>query len=381
MRVLHLRRAFLKPTETFIFNQIKHFDQANSIILARDTENEHAFAGLDVRAYRIQKTGLVHWLSDMKYRTIWQMSVHERAFYVRQVKQVRPDILHAHFAVDAGYFLPLTHRIPIPLVVSCYGYDITKFPRQFFPIGNLLLTRVWQRADLVLAMSNDMRKDLIQLGCPPSKIKVHYYGADLVRFSFVEREFMPERLTVLFVGSIDVEKKGVIYLLEAFAYIARQRPNVRLRLVGRGASSMQSLVSRLNLEKSVSFAGFIEHDHLPKEYASAHIFCHPSVTTKAGDKEGLPGTIVEAMATGLPIVSTNHAGIPEMVENGTHGLIVGERDVNAIAQSLLMLIDNPTLRLSLGRQAAKYAQERANAAYLATHRESLYSEAMTLRKR
>jgi len=138
-----------------------------------------------------------------------------------------------------------------------------------------------------------------------------------------------------------VDRKGVEDVLRAFAQIAKQRPQLELRFVGSGPlrSKLEQLARAHGLENRVSFAGFVRHEELQGEFSGAHIFCLPSRTLKNGIKEGIPNTIVEAMATGLPVVTTRHAGIPEMVRDGEDGFVVAERDVTAIAQALLTLVD------------------------------------------
>jgi glycosyltransferase involved in cell wall biosynthesis len=172
------------------------------------------------------------------------------------------------------------------------------------------------------------------------------------------------------------ERKGVEDVLRAFAQIARQSPHVELRFVGSGPlrSQLQELARTWELEKQVSFAGFVRHEKLRDELSRAHIFCHPSRTLENGDKEGIPGTIVEAMATGLPVVTTRHAGIPEMVRDGQDGFVVAERDVKAIAEALLTLADQPDLRALMGRTASRRVQQKADAVRLTAELEAIYDD-------
>jgi glycosyltransferase involved in cell wall biosynthesis len=116
---------------------------------------------------------------------------------------------------------------------------------------------------------------------------------------------------ILFVGTLK-ERKGVEDVLRAFAQIADQRPKAELRFVGSGQlrSKLERMVRAWGLENRVSFAGFVHHEMLQDELSRAHIFCHPSRTLKNGEKEGIPGTIVEAMATGLPVITTDMQAFP-----------------------------------------------------------------------
>jgi colanic acid/amylovoran biosynthesis glycosyltransferase len=375
MRVVHLARTFLHRTETFIYSQLAHLPPEKAVVLVRDLQNQDHFPGMDLRAFdREPETGPKRW-SDINYRVLRRMTKYERQYYSRQLSALKPDLFHAHYAVDAAYFLDVCQQLNRPLVVSCYGYDVSSFPYRYLGWGWRYLQPVWRNASLVLAMSNDMREDLLRLGCPDEKIRIHYHGINLARFKYVERSLTVHLVRILFVGSLS-DRKGVEDVLRAFAQVAKQHPQVELRFVGSGflRSKLQQLARSWGLEDRVSFAGFVYHGNLQDELSNAHIFCHPSRTLKNGEKEGIPGTIVEAMATGLPVVTTRHAGIPEMVRDGEEGFLVAERDVNAISQALLTLIDKPDLRIQIGRKAAMRVQQDADVLRLTHELECIYDE-------
>ncbi|MDH7603247.1 MAG: glycosyltransferase [Armatimonadota bacterium] len=349
------------------------------MVLTRELLNPELFPYANLKAFCLESPGWRKRWADLNYKTLRRMSAYERHFYERQIRDWGADLLHAHFAVDASYFIALKQRLRTPLVVSCYGYDVSSFPNRYFGLGWHYLQPVWRWADLVLAMSNDMRTDLVNLGCPSDKIKVHYHGIDLSRFGYIERPLTADKIRILFVGSL-TERKGVNYVLQSFAQIADQRPQVELRFVGEGPlrSKLERSAQSLRLENRLSFAGFVRHEHLRDELNAAHIFCHPSVTMPDHDKEGIPGTIVEAMATGLPVVTTRHAGIPEIVTDGEHGFVVSERDIAAITRSLLVLIDNPALRAQMGAKAAQRATEMGDAIRQTAELESIYKEVLSI---
>jgi colanic acid/amylovoran biosynthesis glycosyltransferase len=375
MRVVHLIRTFLYRTETFIYTQVTHLPSKNAIVIPRDIQNLDRFPGVDLRAFNLDKdTWLKRW-SGINYRILRRMTNYERQYYLREIRLLNPDIIHAHYAVDAAYFLDVWRQLNRPLVVSCYGYDVSSFPNRYLGWGRRYLQSVWRHASLVLAMSNDMREDLLRLGCPDEKIRIHYHGINLAKFKYVERDLTAPVVRLLFAGSLS-DRKGVQDVLYAFAQVAKQHPQVELRFVGSGLlrSKLEQLARAWGLEGRVSFAGFVLHENLQDELSRAHIFCHPSRTLGNGEKEGIPGAIVEAMATGLPVVTTRHAGIPEMVRNGEDGFVVGERDVNAISQALLTLIDQPDLRIQMGRNAAMQAQQKADAVRLAEKLECIYRD-------
>ena len=353
MQVVHLARTFLPRTETFVYSQLAHLPPEKAVALARDAQHQDCFPDVNLRAFGLEPQNWHKRWSGINYRILRRMTHYERQFYLREIRALDPDLLHAHFAVDAAYFADVCRQFDRPLVVSCYGYDVSSFPNRYLGWGRRYLQPVWQCASVILAMSYDMREDLLCLGCPDEKIRIHYYGIDLAQFRYVERDLRATPVRILFVGSL-ADRKGVEDALSAFAQITTQHPRLELRFVGSGPlrSRLEQLVQMWGLQDQVSFAGFVSHDKLQGELSCAHIFCHPSRTLKNGDKEGIPGTIVEAMATGLPVVTTRHAGIPEMVRDGEDGFVVAERDVTAIARALLTLVTTPDLRALMGRKAA-----------------------------
>jgi colanic acid/amylovoran biosynthesis glycosyltransferase len=377
MRVGHLKRTYLLKTETFVYTQLHLLQQTEAFMLVHERiAGAEYFPGPDVRAFREVAQGWAGRLSELSYRRARLMLFAERAFYNREIAASAPNLLHAHFAVDAAYFIGLKRQFRIPLLVSCYGYDISRFPQSLHGLGRFYLRPVWRSADVLLAMSNDMRRDLLALGCPAEKILVHYHGINLARFGYSPRPAAPEPLMILFLGSLGNPKKGVDDILRVFAQVAAQRPQVRLRIVGDGhlRPTLEHLAASLGIAEQVTFVGFVPHERLHEELGAAHVFCHPSVTTPTGDKEGIPGTVVEAMASGLPVVTTRHAGIPEMVRDGEDGFVVAERDEAALVRSLLRLIDSSELRQRMGQAAAQQARAQGDAMKQTARLEAIYRD-------
>jgi colanic acid/amylovoran biosynthesis glycosyltransferase len=270
-------------------------------------------------------------------------------------------ILHFHYLVDARYFLLLKQSTHLPALVSVYGYDVSSFPRTLAGYGKHYLQPVLQEMDCFLAMSHDMRRDLVELGCPEEKIVVHYYGTDTDRFRFPNRTY-PEKGTVhiLMCGTLEIKKAQdrVLQALRLWDQRNGSGHTFHLTLMGDGPlrSRVEGLIRDYGWQDRVRVLGHVPYhqQRLVDEYWRADIFTLPSVTVK-GDKEGIPGTIIEAMACGLPVVSTCHAGIPEVISHGKNGLLVPEADLTAMAQALGRLIEDRALRERLGRAAARTA--------------------------
>jgi colanic acid/amylovoran biosynthesis glycosyltransferase len=214
-------------------------------------------------------------------------------------------------------------------------------------------------------MSEDMKNDLIKLDCPVNKIKVHYHGTDVQKFSFPERAYKKNNLPIFLLQVARlVPLKGQKFLIASLSRvfeIAKKSLDIRLRLIGEGTARNELLkyAAEKGIYHKVDFLGMISYatESLINEYRKADIFIHPSVTPPDGRKEGIPGTIVEAMASGLPVISTYHAGIPYIIQDGYTGILVKEWDIESLANAILKLVYDTGLREYLGRNAQKYATE------------------------
>ncbi|NTW32848.1 MAG: colanic acid biosynthesis glycosyltransferase WcaL [Bacteroidetes bacterium] len=296
------------------------------------------------------------------------------------IEENQIQIAHFHYGTDCGVFFPFTKRINIPSVVSFYGYDCSSFPK--FMMGNgkkYLSNRVFKRVTKVIAMSPDMKKDLLELGCPEEKIIVHYFGSDCKKFYLPQKQFdNKEIVTILNLGSL-VPKKGQLFLLKSIAEIAKKGiTNFRLRIIGTGIleKELKAYIHHHNLSRFVEFVGAIPYgnNELLREYHNADIFVHPSVIDSNGEKEGIPGTIVEAMSAALPVISTYHAGIPYIITNKVTGILVNEHDVEALTNALIELINNSELRKLIGLAGQRYAIENLDLIKKEIELEQIYQQ-------
>jgi glycosyltransferase involved in cell wall biosynthesis len=173
-----------------------------------------------------------------------------------------------------------------------------------------------------------------------------------------------------------IEKKGLDVTLRAFAEFRKKYPNAELILAGEGPleNQIKDLAHRLAIAGSVRYPGFLGQQELAAAYRSAHLFLHPSQTTTAGDQEGVPNAMLEAMASGLPVVATLHGGIPEAVHSGQEGLLVPERDSSALACALLEIADNAATYQTFSRNAAQSVRENFEQGRSIARLEGFYRE-------
>jgi colanic acid/amylovoran biosynthesis glycosyltransferase len=359
--VAHAIRGYLAPTETFVGNQVTLSRDHSSIVVAHHRSPNREFDIDDLYIINEQPHGIRRKLGDIAYATLRAFSPVDIEGAAGWVEQFRPALWHFHFAVDAAFFLPLYRQLDIPAVVSLYGYDVSSFPKKLGGFGRKYVARMFKQMDCFLAMSADMKHDAIALGAPEERVIVHYHGINAHRFQVDERSYARKKqFTILCVGTLE-PKKGQHYLLHAVAELRRHRPDInpRVVLVGKGplSSELEKIIEHENLADCVHLAGFIQHLNpaFLQYYRDADAFVHFSSTQPGYDKEGIPGTIVEAMASGLPVVATRHAGIPEAITDGTHGILLEETNPAGIAGALAQLYDSEDMCARLGRAAAHRA--------------------------
>jgi len=248
---------------------------------------------------------------------------------------------HVHYGNNYNFLEPLFNSINKCVVVSFHGHDAS---RAFKIYGNDCYKNLFKRADQITTPSYFMKNELVKRGCPDNKINIHRYGIDIQSFSKEKNKFPTNKITFLTVGRF-VEKKGIEYSIKAFAKI-KDSVNAEYLIIGEGPRHdiYKKLVKKLGLEDSVKFLGPKTKEDVLKYMKASDIFILTSVTAGDGDSEGVPVALTEAQAVGLPVVSTFHAGIPELVKNNKSGLLSNEKDVTAIASNMLSLALNERMR-------------------------------------
>ena len=307
-------------------------------------------------------------------------SLGDADIFTRRLAGASPRLVHAHFATDGLLALPLARSLGVPLVTTLHGYDVARSRAWLLGSGRvswikygLLRRRLMAQGDLFLAVSDAVRRQAIAIGFPAERVRTHYLGVDLSRFAASAER--PEPGLILHVGRL-VEKKGTRLLLEALARVRPERPEARLTVIGEGPERrpLERLCAELGLGEVVSFAGPLPPDQVAAAMRRAWLLAVPSVTARDGDAEGLPTVIVEAAASGLPTVGTDHMGIPEAIADGRTGFVVPERDVAALAARITELLGSDVQRVNMGAAARALAEDRFDAARQNAILEGYYDE-------
>jgi glycosyltransferase involved in cell wall biosynthesis/Flp pilus assembly protein TadD/ubiquinone/menaquinone biosynthesis C-methylase UbiE len=271
------------------------------------------------------------------------------------------DAFHVHYGPNFNLLQPLFRCLEKFILVSFHGYDVSSHLRTH---GNNCYDYLFKRANMITAPSAYIRDVLAARGCSRDRILVHRCGVNLNAFCPGRQKHQQAPTTLLTVARL-VEKKGIEYALKAFAELP-DRSDLQYRIIGDGPlrEELNELVGRLGLQNEVTFLGAQEKARVVEEMANADIFVLTSVTASDGDEEGLPVSLIEAHAMGLPVVSTRHSGIPELVIHGQSGLLAKERDVKGIAENMELLIARRELRGRFSANARKRVQEEFDIALL-----------------
>ena len=260
------------------------------------------------------------------------------------------DIIHCHYGRNGlkAILLKDLGVINGKIVVAFHGNDISRYLQIH---GDDIYSYLFNRADLLQPISHHWQEKLITLGCHPDRVLVHHMGIDCDKFMPTgERDHHPEKILIVSVARL-VEKKGLSYGIQAVAQLLEKHSQLKLQyyIIGDGVlkTELEQQIKQLKVSEQVKLFGWREQQEVRAIIAQADIFLAPSVTSHNGDREGIPVSLMEAMAQGIPVVSTYHSGIPELVEDGISGYLVQEKKMVALASKIEHLANNRQIRLKM----------------------------------
>lgn len=369
--------TFLKPEMLHIYRQITALERFRPIVITQKREEAERFRFDDVKVVPKPAT---HFLRRIWYRQLrdvpWRISRRETAELIRVLDACRADLLHIYFGHIAVHLLPLIEQWPKPSVVSFHGADVMVDLEK--PAYRAATERMLAAVRMVLVRSESLRGALVSLGCPPNKIRLQRTGIPLSELAFHPRAFPQDGQWHLLQAGRLIEKKGFRTSLRAFAEFARRYPAAHFTIAGDGPHlpELKNLASKLEVADRVTFAGFLPQSELRDHFYRAHLFLHPSETGRDGNQEGVPNSMLEAMASGLPVFATTHGGIPEAIEHGVSGVLVAEGDADALARELLQASEQPKLLSAIAERGAAAIAEKFEQGAQVRALEDYYLEAM-----
>lgn len=359
-KVLIFKETLLPPSETFIDAQMKALRRFEPRLIG--LERSSASLPIDGRSLLLSRRASA--FSELRARIYRKTGV--APLFHHRARAFRPDLVHAHFASGGRAAIALAENLRVPLLVTLHGSDVTVRHH-----GPDYYRRLGATAAGFVCVSQFIRDRALQAGFPAEKLFVHHIGIDRGKFAPIS-DANPSK-GVLFVGRL-VEKKGCEYLIRAMQIVQQQQPDSELTIIGDGPlrGELESLALMLQLR--CRFLGVQPAESVRDALRHTRILCAPSVTAANGDSEGLPIAIVEAQAMGIPVVATVHAGIPEIVLHGVTGLLAPERDAEALACSMMTLLQNNAQWGQLRRAAVEHVRNDFDLMTQTARLESIYDE-------
>jgi len=371
--------TFLKPEMLHIYRQVRSLHEYDTFVMTKALQNIERFPFRDIELIpKPRSNPLRHgWLKWVKqkpaivYRGEYQM-------LSKLLERRGADLMHIYFGHTGVHLLPFIERWHKPCVVSFHGADVAekKDIRDYAP----KLKELFNAVPLVLARSKSLAERLLTLGCPPERLRINRTGVPLHEFPFIRRDAPTDGRWRFMQACRLIPKKGVATSLCAFAIFQKEFPKAELVIAGKGPLQphLEELAEELGLLRKVHFRGFLSQKELLDLYGSSHAFLHPSETPPDQNQEGIPNSILEAMATGLPILATRHGGIPEAVEQDRSGCLVEERDFEALAVAMKNLVRSASAFREMGALASESVAANFEQREQIRQLESHYDEAIAL---
>ena len=343
--VLHSFPIWLGQTQTWMHSQVAELQRlgVDAHVVCEQTENLDQFSVANIHCFANESSAKQTW--DKVFR---KLRIRRHLNYLVEVgEKTGATIVHSHFGNIGWANLGAVRKLGAKHVVTFYGLDVNKLPTQF-PYWRKRYHQLFDEADLLLCEGSHMASCLIELGCPEHKVKVQHLGVDVERFEFKPRQWQPGTPLRVLIAASFREKKGIPYAVEALGKLRKEIP-IELTIIGdagEDAASQQErakilhLLESTGLESSTRLLGYQLHTVMMQEAYAHHVFMQPSMTASDGDTEGgAPVSIIEMLATGMPVVSTTHCDIPEVMGEALHHLLAPERNADALANIIRVLIE------------------------------------------
>lgn len=336
MRVVHICKNFGVLSETFIYNLVCNLERADSVeshVITGRYLNRPTFPFPSVTVIREPVAQRVLFAIRKKLRGRYVYRIDAMAYRTR-LEALKPDVLIAHYGGTAQAVHRLAAGLGIPLVVIFHAFDLY---RKVFPPDSY--RTLWETPGKAIAISELGRQTLVEkFGCPADRVELIHCGVDVEQFAtgFRPRTPRPDGAVRLITVSRLKEKKGIDVLLEALRSVREHNAGVTLTICGDGPlrRRLERLAAALGLRNAVSFLGGVPYDRIPALLGEHDVFVLASRTARNGDMEGLPISLLEAQASGMPLVSTRHSGIPEAVAPESRRYLAAENDPVELAQAI-----------------------------------------------
>jgi glycosyltransferase involved in cell wall biosynthesis len=271
---------------------------------------------------------------------------------IRSFKANKIEVILAEYGPTGTSLVRVCQKLGLPLLVFFHGYDASV---DSVIKSNDNYHKVIDYASYIFVVSKKMERKLLELGCPQGKLVYNVYGPDE---SFFKVQPLFTFTKFVAIGRF-VDKKAPYYTILAFSKVVQKFPSAQLVMGGDGPlwEACNNLIRYLGLERNITLLGVIDPATFQLHLKECLAFVQHSITAKNGDMEGTPVAVLEAHAAGVPVISTNHAGIPDVVINEENGFLVAEHDVDAMAGYMIRLIEEPGLAREMGAKGKKMIEQ------------------------
>jgi len=386
--VIHYGGSYLPITETWIYGQIKNLKRYQPIVYTLKTENLDIYPTEKIRSLEL-KDGLMNVTTFLNKG--WNKVFGFYPPFALYLMRDKPNLIHTHFGPSGYNLLKLKSIFKFSLITSFYGYDLSKLPHQNSRWKSRY-KKLFKEGDCFLVEGHYMKKCLTELGCPGEKITVQHLGIDLNQIKFVPRKPKKSGNTYVLIAGSFREKKGMPYAIAAFGKVKQAYPQLKLKLtiIGDSTGTLRNekekkkildTIKKYELKDCVRMLGYQPYPVFLRELEKHHIFLSPSVHASDGDAEGgAPVSIIEASASGMPVLSTTHCDIPEVIIDKENGYLVPERDTDALVEKLEFLISNPDIWEQMGRKGREHIEKNYNITTQVQKLEEIYDMVVRRRK-
>jgi glycosyltransferase involved in cell wall biosynthesis len=381
-KVIVYRKELLRVTETFIKAQVRSYQRWQAVLFGeRIWPGGLSLEGVDSRTLMDGQATLIKRIVAKARQTAGVAP----ASVMRKFKAENATLMHAHFGHDGILALPYARNLNVPLVVTLHGHDVNVreefyrsrqhgFWAQNYPAQFAAMVRL--RNVHFIAVSKAIRKAAIDFGVPKDRIAVCYTGIDTQQFQPGPKPMRERPRRILFVGRL-VEMKGCAYLIEAFQEISRSIPDAELVVIGDGPlrGDLEALAKKLAVR--VQFLGAVKQDVVKQHLNEARVFCLPSITASNGNFESFGMVLLEAQASGVPVVTSALGGM-EALADGETGFSFAEKDVGALVRRVCDILGNSDLASRMSEAGPGYVRRHFDVMSCTKKIEELYDDIFSM---